>query len=54
MEALTEEEAVARWDEIIERVINGEEFIISQNGKPKVKLVPAEDAEQTELAKEPA
>ena len=52
METLSEEEAVARWDEILERVEGGEVIELSRDGKAVVRLVRYEDAIASERAKE--
>jgi prevent-host-death family protein len=54
MEILTEEEVIARWDEVLDRVESGEIIIITRDGKPVVRMVKYEHAIASERAKESA
>jgi prevent-host-death family protein len=42
---VTVEEAQDQFDELIDRVLNGEEIVITQAGEPVARIVPALDAE---------
>lgn len=44
MLSVTVEEAQDKFDELIDRVLNGEEVEITQDGKPVARLVPAIDS----------
>ena len=43
MTQITLQAAEKSWMEILQKALNGEEFIIERNGKPVVKLSPIEN-----------
>lgn len=43
MTLVTVEEAQDQFEELIDRVLNGEEIVITQGGEPVARLVPAID-----------
>lgn len=45
MSQITIQNAEKNWTEILHKVLNGEETIIEQNGKPVAKVTPVKDEE---------
>ena len=43
-------EAKTHFSEIIQRVKNGEEYLVTKNGKPMVKILPVQDTEEIDNA----
>jgi prevent-host-death family protein len=48
--ALSVAEAKARFSELIERVGQGERFVVSRRGKPALALVPPEEGHRPSVA----
>jgi antitoxin (DNA-binding transcriptional repressor) of toxin-antitoxin stability system len=46
IEILDIQEAIVRWDEIVDRTEAGESFIIAVAGEPKVRLEPLPPGEK--------
>jgi len=42
MNAIADSEAKAKFSELLDRVARGEEIVITRDGKPSARLVPAE------------
>ena len=45
-------EAKTHFSQLIERALHGEEIFITRRGKPVAKLVPVEDLQNSESARE--